>query len=76
MKKIQADQAAAAAAADVLASDEHAGKGGSYVFDPANGKRTPTLETAERHAAEQAAQAGQAEQPAKSATATADQEGA
>ncbi|RJF99015.1 hypothetical protein [Noviherbaspirillum saxi] len=29
----------------VLATDEHAGRGGSYVFDPAAGKRTPVPET-------------------------------
>jgi hypothetical protein len=28
--------------AEAMATDEHAGKGGSYVFDPATGKRTPT----------------------------------
>jgi hypothetical protein len=27
-------------AIDVLATDEHAGKPGSYVFDPATGQRT------------------------------------
>ena len=26
----------------VISTDEHAGKGGSYVFDPLTGKRTPS----------------------------------
>jgi hypothetical protein len=77
MKKPPAVQAAVQTAADVLAKDEHAGKGGSYVFDPGTGLRTPTPETAERHQAEQAAQSGQAEQPAEAApSATTETEGA
>lgn len=77
MKKTQAVQAAVQTAADVLAKDEHAGKGGSYVFNPDTGLRTPTPDTAERHKAEQAAQSGQAEQPAEAApSTTADKEGA
>jgi hypothetical protein len=27
---------------EVIATDEHAGKGGSFVFDPLTGKRTPS----------------------------------
>lgn len=27
---------------ETIATDEHAGKGGSYVFDPLTGKRTPS----------------------------------
>ncbi|MFC7518694.1 hypothetical protein ACFQUU_27155 [Herbaspirillum sp. GCM10030257] len=32
-------------ASKVLTTDEHAGRGGSYVFDPATGKRSPASET-------------------------------
>lgn len=32
--------AATPSAMYVLATDEHAGKGGSYIFDPATGSRT------------------------------------
>jgi hypothetical protein len=35
------DEAAKKHAADVLAIDEFAGKGGSYTFDPTSGVRTP-----------------------------------
>lgn len=37
VEKVTAEQVQAA---DVLAVDEHAGKGGSFIFDPGTGKRT------------------------------------
>lgn len=32
-------------AVDVIASDEFAGKGGSYIFDPTTGTRSPAPQT-------------------------------
>lgn len=38
---IEVPEQAPADSASVLASDEYAGLGGSYIFDPVSGKRTP-----------------------------------
>jgi hypothetical protein len=52
MAKIKPDSAEEAAAPaapaktafDAIRTDEYAGQGGSYLFDPATGKRTPITE--------------------------------
>lgn len=49
-KKPDSQEAAAPAAPvktalEAITTDEYAGQGGSYVFDPATGKRTPVTGT-------------------------------
>lgn len=47
-----ATQAAKSKVEDVMAADEYAGKGGSFMFDPETGARTPAAETSAKWAAD------------------------
>ena len=42
--KLQDAQQPQKDAREILTTDEHAGRGGSYVFDPATGTRIPAFE--------------------------------
>lgn len=44
----QAEQGPAYDLIRVVTTDEHAGRGGSYTFDPATGKRTPAPQPPEQ----------------------------
>lgn len=46
--EVTADPAPLKSATDVIATDEFAGKGGSYIFDPTTGTRSPAPQTPEQ----------------------------